>query len=343
MPCWIHGSGCADADQEISMTTTDVGAGTHVPAGGGAPVDVPVGAAAGETEGITRGRLVLRRFLRNRLAMAGFVVLVLLYALSLFSPLFAPWAYDQYDYTAFLQPPSPSHWFGTSQIGEDVFAQTMRGLQKSLTIGLLTAAVSIVIASVVGASAGYFGGWVDRGLMWVVDLLLVLPSFLIIAVISPALRGDSWILFVLLLGLFAWMITARILRGMTLTLREREFVKAAKFMGAPPGRIIRRHILPNMASLMIIDVTITVGATILLETGLSYFGFGVQPPDVSLGTLIRDGSTSSLTTPWLFLFSGGLLVIAVLAVNFIGDGLRDALDPNARGGRSRKQKKKAAN
>ena len=129
------------------------------------------------------------------------------------------------------------------------------------------------------------------------------------------------------------MITARILRGMTLTLREREFVKAARFMGAPSSLIIRKHILPNMASLMIIDVTITVGATILLETGLSYFGFGVQPPDVSLGTLIRDGSNSAVTTPWLFLFAGGLLVISVLAVNFIGDGLRDALDPNSRAGR----------
>jgi peptide/nickel transport system permease protein len=323
------------------MTRTDGtdGATARVPTGGANPVDVPLGAATEETEGLTRGRLVVRRFLRNRLALAGLVILVGMYTLSLTSPLFAPWAYDEYDYTAFLQPPSPSHWFGTSQIGEDVFAQTMRGLQKSLTIGLLTAAISIVIASVVGASAGYFGGWVDRSLMWVVDLLLVLPSFLIIAVISPALRGGSWFLFVGLLAVFAWMITARILRGMTLTLREREFVKAAKFMGAPPATIIRKHILPNMASLMIIDVTLTVGGTILLETGLSFFGFGVQPPDVSLGTLIRDGSTSSLTTPWLFVFSGGLLVLAVLAVNFIGDGLRDALDPQSRGGRRRKPKK----
>jgi glutathione transport system permease protein len=314
------------------MSTADVtgGAANPAPTGGANPVDVPLEALEAETTGITRGKLVLRRFLRNRLALTGLVVLALLYAVSLTSPLFAPWTYDQYDYLAFLQPPSASHWFGTSQIGEDVFAQTMRGLQRSLTIGLLTAVISIVIASVVGACAGYFGGWVDRGLMWIVDLLLVLPSFLIIAVISPALRGTSWVLFVLLLGVFAWMITARILRGMTLTLREREFVKAARFMGAPSALIIRRHILPNMASLMIIDVTITVGSTILLETGLSYFGFGVQPPDVSLGTLIRDGSSSAITTPWLFMFAGGLLVVSVLAVNFIGDGLRDALDPNSR-------------
>jgi peptide/nickel transport system permease protein len=318
------------------VTTTDVT--PRLPASGGAPVDVP-----GEsTQGITRGRLVMRRFVRNRLALAGLLTLVLLYALSILSPYFAPWSYDEYDYTAFLQSPSVSHWFGTDQIGADVFAQTMRGLQRSLTIGLLTAAISIVIASVVGATAGYFGGWVDRALMWVADLLLVLPAFLIIAVVSPALRGDSWILFVLLLAGFAWMITARILRGMTMTLREREFVKAARFMGAPARTIIRRHILPNMASLMIIDVTITVGATILLETGLSFFGFGVQPPDVSLGTLIRDGSTASLTTPWLFLFSGGLLVVSVLAVNFIGDGLRDAIDPQAHSrARQEKTEKKA--
>jgi peptide/nickel transport system permease protein len=316
------------------MTTTDATDGAaRVPSPGGAPIDVP----GAEAQGVTRGRLVVRRFLRNRLALTGLVTLVLLYALSIFSPYFAPWSYDEYDYTAFLQSPSTSHWFGTDQIGADVFAQTMRGLRRSLTIGLLTAAISIVIASLVGATAGYFGGWVDRSLMWVADLLLVLPAFLIIAVVSPALRGDSWILFVLLLAAFAWMINARILRGMTLTLREREFVKVARFMGAPAHTVIRRHVLPNMASLMIIDVTITVGATILLETGLSFFGFGVQPPDVSLGTLIRDGSTASLTTPWLFLFSGGLLVISVLAVNFIGDGLRDAIDPQARS-RSRSEK-----
>jgi peptide/nickel transport system permease protein len=324
------------------MTTADVtdGTGQQVPTGGAGPVDVPLEAA--ETEGVTRGALVLRRFLRNRLALTGLIVLVLLYAVSLSSPLYSPWAYDQYDYLAFLQPPSARHWFGTSQIGEDVFAQTMRGLQRSLTIGLLTAVISIIIASVVGATAGYFGGWVDRVLMWVVDLLLVLPSFLIIAVISPALRGASWVLFVLLLAVFAWMITARILRGMTLTLREREFVKAARFMGASPALIIRRHIVPNMASLMIIDVTVTVGATILLETGLSYFGFGVQPPDVSLGTLIRDGSNAAFTTPWLYLFAGGLLVVAVLAVNFVGDGLRDAIDPNSgRGRRARRRERDA--
>jgi peptide/nickel transport system permease protein len=295
---------------------------------GAAPVDLPTEPEAGAPT--SRGRLVLRRFLRNRQGMAGLVVLVLLFALAYLSPLFSPWGYDELDYTAFLRPPSPQHWFGTTQIGGDVFAQTMRGLQKSLVIGLLVGVISTALAAIVGAAAGYFGGWVDRGLMWLVDLLLVLPGFLIIAILSPSFRGETWLFLVVLLAAFGWMISARIVRGMTLSLREREFVKAARFMGVPPWKIIFRHIVPNMSSLLIIDATITVGSAILAETGLSFLGFGVQPPDVSLGTLIAAGTDSALTYPWLFLFSAGFLVVAVLSVNLVGDALRDALDPGSR-------------
>jgi peptide/nickel transport system permease protein len=157
----------------------------------------------------------------------------------------------------------------------------------------------------------------------------VLPSFLIIAILSPSFRGKTWLIFVLLLALFSWQITARVVRALSLTLKEQEFVQAARFMGVPPRKIIYRHLLPNMSSLLIIDATLNVGGAILAETGLSYFGFGVQPPDVSLGTLIADGTRSAITFPWLFLFSGGALIITVLAVSVIGDGLRDALDPNS--------------
>lgn len=274
----------------------------------------------------SRGRLVARRFRRTRLGVAGLAVLVLMFVLAYGAPLLYPWHYEDLDYSAFLAEPSPQHWFGTTQIGGDVFAQTMRGLQKSLVIGLLVGVISTALAAVVGAAAGYFGGWVDRGLMWLVDLLLVLPSFLIIAIVSPVFRGATWLVFVALLAGFAWMVTARIVRGMTLSLREREFVAAARFMGVPPWKIIFRHIVPNMSSLLIIDATITVGGAILAETGLSFFGFGVQPPDVSLGTLIAAGTDSALTYPWLFLFSAGSLVLAVLSVNVVGDALRDALD-----------------
>ncbi|MGH3996865.1 MAG: ABC transporter permease [Pseudonocardiaceae bacterium] len=279
--------------------------------------------------------MVLRRFLRRRLAVIGLICVLLLYTLAFLGPLLSPWDYAAQDPNAYLQPPSAQHWFGTTQIGEDVFAQTLRGLQKSLTIGLLVGLISTGLAAVVGAAAGYFGGWVDRALMWGVDLLLVIPSFLIIAILSPAFRGQTWLILVVLLAGFSWMISARSVRGMTLSLRERELVLAARFMGVPPWRIITRHIVPNMASLLIIDATITVGTAILTETGLSYFGFGVQPPDVSLGTLIGSGTNSALTFPWLFLFSGGLLVLTVLSVNFVGDGLRDALDPTSTHGNRR--------
>jgi len=284
---------------------------------------------------VSRGALVRRRFLRNKLAVFGVATLVLLYLAAFIGPYLIPFDYKQVDYTALLSPPSPQHLFGTTQIGQDVLAQTLRGLQKSLTIGLLVALGSTAIAAIVGSAAGYFGGWTDRTLMWVVDLLLVLPSFLIIAIASPALQGKSWLFLVLLLVVFQWLIAARIVRGLTLSLREREFVQAARFMGTPARKIISSHILPNMASLLIIHATITVGTAIIAETSLSFFGFGVQPPDVSLGTLIADGTASALTYPWLFAFALGLLVLTVLSANFVGDGLRDALDPNSQKGRAK--------
>ena len=291
------------------------------------------GAAPTGPDVVVRGRrqLVMRRLRRNRAAMASLVVLALLFVAAFVGPTvyqaITGWSYSGQDFTSFLKPPSASHWFGTTQIGGDVFAQTMRGLQKSLLIGLLVAVISTGLAAVVGAVAGYFGGWVDRVLMWIVDLLLVIPSFLIVAIISPAFQEAGWVVLVFLIALFAWMITARIVRGMTLSLKEREFVLAARYSGVSSAGIIFRHLIPNMSSLLIIDATIAVATAIIAETGLSYFGFGVQPPDVSLGNLIAEGTRSAFTFPWLFMFSGGLLVATTLAVSVIGDALRDALDP----------------
>ena len=282
-----------------------------------------------DEEVVSRGRLVWRRFLRRKAAVVGLFVLLFLFVLAFLGPHLDKWHYLDQDLDNALQGPSWNHWFGTTQLGQDVFARTMRGLQKSLVIGLLTAFFATGTASIVGSCAGYFGGWVERVLMWVVDLLLVLPSFLIIAILSPRFRGKTWLLFVVLLAAFSWMITARIVRGLTLSLREREFVQAARYMGVPSRTIIFRHLLPNMSSFLIIDATLNVGGAILAESGLSYFGFGVQPPDVSLGTLIQEGTPSAFTYPWLFLFAGLLLIVAVLAVNVMGDGLRDALDPNS--------------
>jgi peptide/nickel transport system permease protein len=263
--------------------------------------------------------------------MFGLVVLVLLFAMAFIGPHLSKWSYTDHDFESILQGPSSKHWFGTTQTGSDVYALTVRGMQKSLIIGLLVAVVATALAAVVGAFAGYLGGWPDRILMWWVDLLLVLPSFLITAILSPTFRGKTWLLFVVILAAFLWMVTARIVRGMTISLRDREYVQAARFMGVPSWRIIGRHILPNIASLLIIDATINVSAAIIGESSLSYFGFGIQAPDVSLGTLIAETTNDATTYHWLFGFPAGMLVLIVLCVNLIGDGLRDAFDPQSGG------------
>ncbi|MDH6126589.1 ABC transporter permease [Kitasatospora sp. GP82] len=280
-----------------------------------------------------RLRLVLGKMLAARGVLVGAVIVLLLFLLAFGGPFLTPWNYVTPDYLAIRQPPSGQHWFGTNGLGQDVFAQTVRGLQKSLIIGLLVALFSTVVASLVGACAGYFGGWTDRALTFLVDLMLVFPSFLIITIISPKLRGAGWIAFVALLAAFNWMITARVVRSMTRSLKEREFVRAAEFMGVRPLRIIVRHILPNVASFLITDATIAVGAAVMSETALSFFGFGVRAPDVSLGTLLAAGTDQAPVFPWLFYFAAALLVLFVLAINLIGDGLRDALDPTSEGAR----------
>ena len=278
----------------------------------------------------SRSRLVLRRLVRRRLALMGMVAVLLFFVFAYLGPHFYKWQYDQLDFQAFQQPPSSEHWFGTTQNGFDMLALTMRGMQKSLIIGLIGAVLSTGIAAVAGAAAGYFSGWTDRVTIALIDLLLVLPSFLIIAILSPVFSGRTWLVFVLLLSAFQWMITARVVRSMTLSMKEREFVYAARFTGVSNWRIIVRHILPNMSSFLIIDATINVSSLILSEVGLSFFGFGVQPPDISLGTLIND-HWQSASTPngYQFYLPAFLLILLVLAVNLVGDGLRDALDPNA--------------
>ncbi|MDG6108004.1 dipeptide ABC transporter ATP-binding protein [Dactylosporangium aurantiacum] len=278
----------------------------------------------------TRVRVVAGRFRRDRSAGAGALVVLLLFVLAFAGPHLTHWAYSEIDYTALRAAPSAAHWWGTNAIGQDVFAQTVRGLQKSLLIGLAVAVVATTLAAVVGAVAGYLGGWAERGLVLVVDLLLVFPSFLIIAIVSPRLRGGGWVAFVGLLAVFGWMVSARVVRSLTISLKELPFVRAARFMGVSAPRIIVRHVLPSTASFLIIDATLAVGAAVMTETSLSYFGFGVQPPDVSLGTLIAAGTPSAVTYPWMFFFPAGLLVVFVLAVNLVGDGLRDAVDPRSR-------------
>jgi peptide/nickel transport system permease protein len=285
----------------------------------------------------SRRTLVLRRFLRSPSAVASLIVLMLLFVGCYALPSFLPYSYTDLDYTALLQPPNTRHWLGTNALGQDLLAQTLRGMQKSMLIGLCVAIISTGIAATVGSIAGYFGGWRDRALMWLVDLMLVVPSFILILILTPRTKNSgNVIVLVLLLSGFGWMVSSRMVRGMTMSLREREFIQAARYMGVANRRIITHHVVPNVASILIIDTALNVAVAILAETGLSYLGFGIQPPDVSLGTLIADGTQSATTFPWVFLFPAGVLVLILVCANLTGDGLRDALDPTSgasRGGR----------
>ena len=286
----------------------------------------------------SRRTLVWRRFLRNKPAVVALALLVLFFIGCYALPPLLPYSYTDLDYYALQQPPSTDHWFGTNALGQDLLALTLRGMQKSMLIGVCVAFIATIIAATVGAVAGYFGGWRDRALMWIVDLLLVVPSFIVVAIVTPRLGpSDRVFWLIVLFSVFGWMISSRIVRGMTMSLREREFVVAARYMGVSNWRIIVRHILPNVASLLIIDTTLNVGTAILAETGLSFLGFGIQPPDVSLGTLIADGTQSAIVFPWVFLFPAGVLVLIILCANLVGDGLRDALDPSARPLRGRRK------
>jgi peptide/nickel transport system permease protein len=287
----------------------------------------------------SRRTLVWRRFLRNKPGVVALVLLVLMFLGCYVLPPLLPYSYTDLDYFALQQPPTTDHWFGTNALGQDLLALTLRGMQKSMLIGVCVAFISTIIAATIGSIAGYFGGWRDRTLMWVVDLLLVVPSFIVVAIVTPRLGpSDRVFWLIVLFSVFGWMISSRIVRGMTMSLREREFVVAARYMGVSNPRIIIRHILPNVASLLIIDTTLNVGTAILAETGLSFLGFGIQPPDVSLGTLIADGTRSATTFPWVFLFPAGVLVLIILCANLVGDALRDALDPASRPSRTRRRR-----
>jgi peptide/nickel transport system permease protein len=301
----------------------------------------PVGSGINPAAFTSRRNLVLRRFIRNKPAVVALALLMLAFIGCYALPPLLPYGYTELDFNALLLPPSSKHWFGTNALGQDLLARTLRGMQKSILIGFCVALISTTVAATVGAVAGYFGGWRDRALMWLVDLLLVVPGFLLIAIITPRTKQSSSILWlIVLLAAFGWMVSSRMVRGLTMSLREREFVRAARYMGVSSRNVIVHHIVPNVASILIIDATLNVGFAILAETGLSFLGFGVQPPDVSLGTLIADGTPSATTFPWVFLFPAGALVLIVLCSNLTGDGLRDALDPSSRPPRTNRLKKR---
>lgn len=273
----------------------------------------------------SQAQLVLRRFLQHRLAMISVIVLV---AIILFAYLGgALWKYGVNDITPDnSQPPSLAHPFGTDALGHDAMAQVMRGTQISLQISVLVAIFATVVGAIWGAVAGYYRGWIDSLLMRIADLVLTLPLLAVAAVLAHNVGGTWWLIAIVIAGLY-WAYVSRISRGVVLSLREKEFIEASRALGASDARIIFRHLVPNALGSIIVYATVLVALSILLETALSFLGFGVTPPDTSLGLLVSNNQTAVDTRPWLFYFPGVFIILIVLTINFIGDGLRDAFDP----------------
>jgi len=281
--------------------------------------------------GDSQWAIAARHFRKNRLAMAGLFVLLLLYAVTLLTPLIAPHdptAQGDIVLTRF-QSPSFQHPMGTDKFGRDIFSRVLYGARISLTIGFIAVGLGVLIGGLFGALAGYFGKWTDTVLMRFTDMMLSFPRLILLIVIIALFEPTIWLV-VVVLGLTGWMGVARIVRGEVLSLREREFVQAAKVLGMSDGRIITRHILPNTLAPVIVYATLGIGSTILVEAALSFLGLGVQPPTPSWGNMINDGRDSLLTAWWISTFPGLAIVVTVTAFNMLGDGLRDALDPRSR-------------
>jgi peptide/nickel transport system permease protein len=276
----------------------------------------------------SQSQMVIRRFMAHKLAVGSLVVFVLVVIVSLIGGRF--WKYGYADITdQFSSPPSLEHPMGTDDIGHDSLAQVLRGAQKSVQVALMVAILATTIGALIGALAGYYRGWVDSALMRFTDLVLTIPSIAILAVLAStvASQAGNWFFIGLVLALLQWTYIARVVRGTFLSLREKEFVEAARALGASDTRIMFKHLLPNATGSIIVNATITVAVAILIETALSYLGLGIRPPDTSLGLLISAGQQAATTRPWLFYFPGLIIVIIALTINFIGDGLRDAFDP----------------
>jgi len=259
------------------------------------------------------------------------VVLAGLVGFATLGGLFTDYTHTDVDFTALTSPPSPEHAFGTNAAGNDTYAQAVHGLQRSLVIALTVSLLTTLIAAFVGAVAAYLGGHAEKAILRVVHFLLVVPSFLILALLSNSSGGD-WRVLILVLTAFGWMFGARVVWSLSTSLREREYVQAARFMGVSPVRIVLRHLIPNIGSLLIVSFTLGVVATVQSETALSFIGFGVKLPDVSLGTMLSEGANSLASAPWLFYFPAGLVTLLTISMALIGDGLSDALNPTSRAG-----------
>lgn len=289
-----------------------------------------------EEKSASQGRLIFRRFTKNWLAMAAVAIYLIVWLFSVSAIGIGPipgWWHENYKTLYPLVAgggPSAAHPFGQDTVGKDYFALVMRGIQNSVLVMVVYALVSTVIGVVVGAVAGYFRGWVDQLLMRITDMFIVIPGLVLALVVGNMSGGYNAFALALLLGAVGWMIIARLVRAEFLSLREREFVEAARVAGASDMRIIFKHILPNAIGVIIVASTLSAAVAILLETALSFLGYGIKSPDSSLGLLISLNQQALTTRPWLFWWPGLFIVLLALLVNFVGDGLREAFDPRSK-------------
>jgi peptide/nickel transport system permease protein len=276
-----------------------------------------------------------RRFLKHRMALAGMVILLVFIILVAGAPLFSngdPFAQDLRNR---LQPPSAEHWMGTDDLGRDMWTRMLYGGRISLSVGLLSMVVSIVVGALIGLVSGYYGGWTDSILSRITEIFLSIPRLFVLIAMGmllrsveiPFLKAGSFTPIALVIGALSWMGVARLVRGTTFELREREFVQAAHVIGATDNQIMFRHILPNIFSPIIVSATLGLAGAIISESGLSYLGFGVQLPTPTWGNMLSNTQNQITTAPWTVIFPGLAIFIVVVAINYIGDGLRDALDP----------------
>jgi peptide/nickel transport system permease protein len=284
-------------------------------------------------QGVVRSpaREVVRRFMRHKLAMTGLAVFLIITLMAIFAPVVTQYEPNQIDLRARSQPPSLDHWLGTDRTGRDIYTRTVYAGRISLLVGVLAVLISVVIAVVLGACAGFFGGKTDMIIMRFTDVMMTFPPVVIFIAVAtaagPGLRNT-----ILVIGLLFWMIPCRLVRAKILSVRETEYITAARSIGVPARRIVAVHAIPNVLDVIIVYITLGIAQAILLEAGLSFLGVGIQPPTSSWGNMLNVARNINTleTEPWLWIPPGIAIVLTVLAVNLIGDGLRDALDPRAR-------------
>jgi len=286
----------------------------------------------------TMAQMVWRAYRRHKPAMIGSFVILLFALTAIFAPYLTPYDPEKTSLDEMLRPPSAAHIMGTDELGRDLLTRIFYGGRVSLSIGVMAMALAVILGALVGGVAGFYGGWVDNILMRFVDMMLAFPSLFILIILAlalrdlpiEALRGTAFasiFSIVLVIAVLAWMQVARLVRASFLSLKEKEFIEAARCAGVSNRRIMLRHLLPNAMSPIIVAATFRVATSIITESGLSYLGFGVQPPTPTWGNMLKNAQDQMTRAPWTAIFPGLMIFIAVIAINFIGDGLRDALDP----------------